>query len=760
MADGKIEIDTSIDTKGADVGIKNLTSKLKTFGKMSGVVAGVTTAVKTFNKVVKDTSQAYRTQERAEKQLEASAKNNPYLNSSSVKALKEYASYLQSISTVGDEQLIPMMSQLASAGRTQTEIQDIMSTALDVSATGMMSLDSAVQSLNASYSGNVGMLGRQISELKGLTKEELASGKAVQIVAEKFKGVSEEVSKVTGTSEQLKNAWGDLKEEIGYSFEKNMKPMRSFFTELIQGWSDARKKRREYEGYVEQNEAGKGTVVSLQAQVDRETELLNGMAERTENARKLLEKSDKELKKTNEYGQFTEWSDSANPLQDFKNEQQAIIDNYETQAQKVADLNDKLAEQKEIEKTIANQEEADEKMQERERLRAVYDATIEQALKEIELRRSLGEEISKQDEAQQMLNVSTDAYVKMMSDPAFEGNNGTYSHEVNARSQIAQWMEDAKDVPEVADALEELKQKLQEITETEKEAKQQEINLLDAEYEKLNAEQKLEVMEQYKEARLKLFQELKEIGDAEVQAQKEQMAEMFTNVNDFVSQFGNISNQMTSMLTEANKTQTSSELAKLEEQYSQGLTSYEDYCKKKEEINKKSAYEQYKINMWTWTASLLEATSNIAQGVSKALTGQAPMSFINAGLVATAGAMQIASITASKPIRPSFATGGIVQGSSYRGDNVLANVNSGEMILNASQQKALWNMANGSGGGGSVVNMPVTIENNNGSNVQTQMDSNGLRIIVDNIVNAGMQSGRYTQSMNVANNKSKGVRYL
>ncbi|MCQ2593462.1 MAG: hypothetical protein MJ188_11840 [Treponema sp.] len=122
---------------------------------------------------------------------------------------------MQKISTVGDEELIPMMAQLASAGRTQEEIQSIMVAALDVSASGMMSLDSAVTALNKTYSGSVGLLGKQISGLKGLTAEQLKNGKAVEVVAERFKGISEETTKATGTSEQLKNAWGYLKEQLG-----------------------------------------------------------------------------------------------------------------------------------------------------------------------------------------------------------------------------------------------------------------------------------------------------------------------------------------------------------------------------------------------------------------------------------------------------------------------------------------------------------------------------------------------------------------
>ena len=43
-----------------------------------------------------------------------------------------------------------------------------------------------------------------------------------------------------------------------------------------------------------------------------------------------------------------------------------------------------------------------------------------------------------------------------------------------------------------------------------------------------------------------------------------------------------------------------------------------------------------------------------------------------------------------------YATGGIVKGSSYFGDNILARVNAGEMILNQRQQSNLFNILNGS----------------------------------------------------------------
>ena len=79
-----------------------------------------------------------------------------------------------------------------------------------------------------------------------------------------------------------------------------------------------------------------------------------------------------------------------------------------------------------------------------------------------------------------------------------------------------------------------------------------------------------------------------------------------------------------------------------------------------------------------------------------------------------------------------FANGGIIGGNSFSGDNMTANVNSGEMIINRKQQAALWDfIRNGSNGGGSP---NIEIVNNAGVDIQTESNTNGraLRIMVNN----------------------------
>lgn len=84
-------------------------------------------------------------------------------------------------------------------------------------------------------------------------------------------------------------------------------------------------------------------------------------------------------------------------------------------------------------------------------------------------------------------------------------------------------------------------------------------------------------------------------------------------------------------------------------------------------------------------AKKAEATANAASAATGAASSVAGIPIVGPILAISA----VASIVAALANLPKFATGGIVGGSSFSGDNVLARVNSGELILNAAQQKNL-----------------------------------------------------------------------
>lgn len=84
----------------------------------------------------------------------------------------------------------------------------------------------------------------------------------------------------------------------------------------------------------------------------------------------------------------------------------------------------------------------------------------------------------------------------------------------------------------------------------------------------------------------------------------------------------------------------------------------------------------------------------------------APIPFAGVGIASGQIAAMMAAMTAQQAASlalTAFATGGIVGGTSYSGDRVLARLNSGEMVLNGHQQARLFNAINsGMLGGGEV----------------------------------------------------------
>ena len=182
---------------------------------MQGLTKSFSTVIKfakDVGKAINDCTEAYKSQIIAERALDTAIQNNPFVTGESSKALKEFASEMQRVSNYGDEELIPMMANLVSLGRTESETMQIMSVAMDMSAGMGISLDSAITQLNATLNGSIGRLGQQNAELKSLSEEELRSGRAVEILGEKFKGFS---SATADTSKQLQNIKGDFKEALG-----------------------------------------------------------------------------------------------------------------------------------------------------------------------------------------------------------------------------------------------------------------------------------------------------------------------------------------------------------------------------------------------------------------------------------------------------------------------------------------------------------------------------------------------------------------
>jgi len=110
--------------------------------------------------------------------------------------------------------------------------------------------------------------------------------------------------------------------------------------------------------------------------------------------------------------------------------------------------------------------------------------------------------------------------------------------------------------------------------------------------------------------------------------------------------------------------------------------------------------------------AIFQATLSSVTGVMNAISAGWKFGPVGAGVFAAlataAGIAQIAA-AASTPI-PQFANGGIVPGTSYTGDQQLARVNSGEMILNQSQQAKLFDTIGGGAGGEVMRVAPMSVK--------------------------------------------------
>jgi len=179
----------------------------------------------------------YREQEQAERSLQNAAKNNPYLSDRSVKQLISFANEMQRITGIDSVAITQTQTRLASLGRTQEQIQNIIKTAANMSASGLMDFDSAVSELNRSLNGVVGRgLGQLVPALKDLTAEELAAGKAMEYLSGKIGDSAAEAMKTgAGSATAFKNAVDNLKKTVGEGWEAVIRPVRDFFREVAEG---------------------------------------------------------------------------------------------------------------------------------------------------------------------------------------------------------------------------------------------------------------------------------------------------------------------------------------------------------------------------------------------------------------------------------------------------------------------------------------------------------------------------------------------
>lgn len=882
MPDGSVEIDGKLTTEGVEKGVKKINQEInkiekeakKTTKKTAGdfkkldtamkeatgtasgfaskisnaassgglyvaAAVGAIAATKKLGEVMRECTDAYKVQEKAEKALEVAARNNPYLDGQAVAGLKAFASELQSVSEIGDEASIKLMAQLAAAGRTESQIRDIMKAAADYAAGTGTDIQSAVQTLNATYSGSAGLLGKQITGLKGLTEEQLKNGEAVKVVAEKYKGLAENLADV---KVQAEGAKGDFKEMVG-----------ALIAPAVDLWD------RFWKGFYEKGTAAMKWLKKRLDFINTDNDaFLHNMLERMDyDPVKEAEKQRKrDMYKPDPndaldsgaaaYKAVEKWYKKATPtkrLEDSSIEElEKIIEQLQLKIELTGKLGEKekellekstalLAQKEKAEKDrIATENAAAKAAEDQAKAQKTADdyakannEQLEKNIKALELEaKAKGENVKAQDlfnvylksyidlltntegkikegypvaqkrleqvnKAKEAVDAQTDAEKKLKA--AIEATNAVMNTIKDMKiaptplegfdEQLAQYKTLRDKIKGLDDATIEKAQEGNDTKYTKeqllKQLKEKEIVLEKEKIRTIAGMQKSEE-EAFRERQQQLLdlkraidasevlsEEEKEKAKAEIdekyaRAKIERARTVMEQVNQYTQQALRVAQDAAKLMLESIQNEQKLELAALDEKYEKGEMSETEYTAKMKEIKKKAAQEEYKVKMFQWTASMLAAVANIAEGVSKTIALGFPVGLATAPIVAAAGAVQIASIVASKPIPPNFAHGGIVGGSSYYGDNVNANVNSGEMITNFPQQKRLWAMLNGDAQ--YKPSFPITVNNTQSNRVSAYAQERNGEVfieIIDKHINKGFADGTYDKGFAGMQGRNAGV---
>lgn len=787
MADGKVTIDTELNNKGLNKGLKSSEKTLKDFAK-SALKTGATAAaaavsIKAITAGIKATTEAYKAQIKSEQTLEIASRNNPYLDSQSVQQLKEYADNIQKIT--GHDNILTQeyMTMLAGAGRTQKQIQDIILASADIASAGLMDMGTAVKELSKSYEGQGRILGQLIPEVRNLTNEEMKQGRAVDVIKKSYGGIAEETFKAIGATEDLKNAWGDLSKEIGATFEKMANAENSFtrkVTKLIENVTNSARQNREYFEAMEKYKKSIADASDLQKIVDDYKIRLNDIKEEMTDdaldmtlAHTLKITADEADKKQSEeifkiiennvklYRGSISNAREVLELVTKEYEKQIILLEEQLDVTSKKEEEDNKAKQREKEKT-----DRIEKEKEKENARLAHIEAITKAREEqvevLKINADLREE--ELDTAEE-LEIYMSSYVDLL----IKSNGLVSAEDIEAKKLLKTIMNMAEaegkraktkeEILEQEKALAEFRELIKSLNDDMSNADILKAQLADLENFKnkalelksLELDEKLRLEEDFARAKKRLE---KEIINEEIKGAGERVQSYLDVISSYRDIFLDAVNTMTSTATDSINARADSELLSAELLFKQGKIGNEEYQKRVTEINKSAAKERHQIALWEWGMNINQAMANMALGATKAIAEGGIAGIPLASVIIGAGLSQVAMIVANKPQPPAFAQGGIVGGTSYTGDKIHARVNSGEMILTRAQQARLFDIANT----GSKNNIQIFNSASNDVVATPSITEDGIKIMIRKIVIDDMAKGRYNNSYKQMRGGLSGVR--
>lgn len=191
--------------RGAAKGLKFLSTKILALGAALGAAFTTRAAI-----------QGAIAQEQAVTGIATALANTGQLSREAVNDFENLASSLQSVTGVADD-VILQNAALAQGFTQNAELtKELTQTALDFSKGAQISFEEATRRLGRSLSGSVDDVSKFDDRVKGLTKSQLASGEAIRILGERFRGTAAAQAQTFGGAIQKLSAnFGDFIQSLG-----------------------------------------------------------------------------------------------------------------------------------------------------------------------------------------------------------------------------------------------------------------------------------------------------------------------------------------------------------------------------------------------------------------------------------------------------------------------------------------------------------------------------------------------------------------
>lgn len=180
-------------------------------------IAGALVVLSQFKRGITAVISAAQEQEDAVNKLNTQLEISGVYTAELSERMQRYARELQRTTRFGDEAVIKQQAFAMAMGASAEQAFEIVRVAADMSASLNIDLNASVRNITKTLGGYSGELGEVIPELKNLTTEQLRAGEGVDLLSRKFKGAAtRDVETYSGRVAQLKNAWSDLLEQLGF----------------------------------------------------------------------------------------------------------------------------------------------------------------------------------------------------------------------------------------------------------------------------------------------------------------------------------------------------------------------------------------------------------------------------------------------------------------------------------------------------------------------------------------------------------------